>query len=342
MGAAMADINAPHLLGRQGSYQNADTETNPRAALTGFQTLESAGVMGMVGPASTTILNIVEPAQNAGVPVVSPFAGTTQLSESGGTWIWRTVPSDVLTGRAQAVYASQQGYTQLASAYENAQGPQSFASAVADYFESAGGTMSIQEQLEPGADSYRSQISAIQNSNPQALSLIGAMEVTTLFLRNWTQLGGDVEVLVGNDVVGPELIENLGDAAEGVVGQRGGTGPAFDGFVDQYQSVHDEEPPAFANYAYDAMNTMALAMQKGGEVSRQAIANPPGQEVQTFSAGKQALEDGNEINYVGAGTPCDFNENGDVVGPVNIVKVENGEWNQIQQLSAQELREGVQ
>ena len=58
------------------------------------------------------------------------------------------------------------------------------------------------------------------------------------------------------------------------------------------------------------------------------VANPPGEVVGPGVDGiKRALEliaAGQDINYEGAAGPVDFDENGDVVGPIEIWKVEGG------------------
>jgi hypothetical protein len=92
------------------------------------------------------------------------------------------------------------------------------------------------------------------------------------------------------------------------------------------------------------MNIIALAAQRAGEASRQAIteninpvARPDGTEVTTFSEGKEELEAGNEINYQGASNPQDFNENGDPVGPFSVLEVSDGSWTSVTTFSATDL-----
>jgi ABC-type branched-subunit amino acid transport system substrate-binding protein len=60
-----------------------------------------------------------------------------------------------------------------------------------------------------------------------------------------------------------------------------------------------------------------------------AISNAPGEEVgpgvEGIARALALIAEGAEINYQGAAGPVDFDENGDVVGPIEIWKVEGGE-----------------
>ncbi|WP_137286214.1 ABC transporter substrate-binding protein [Halorussus salinisoli] len=346
---ALSEINEAGLLdGRQVSLNRQDSETNPQAALSGFQTLDSQGVVAIIGPSSTVMPNLVQPAQNAQLPLISTMAGTLQLDDVGGEYIWRTVPSDSIGGRAQGAYATEQGWQRMALTFKNDKGSQSFSAAVGEFFQSQGGEVVGETPLAPNADSYRSEINSIQDSDPDVISMTAATEVTSLFIQNFRELGVEIPLLLSNDVITPDFIDQMGaETMEGMLGQAPAPGPAFDQFASKYEEAHGERPGTFSDSSYDAMNLIALAIQKAGEASRQAVAQnlrsvggPPGQKVTTFPEGKQALENGNEIDYQGAANPQNFDENGNVVGPFSVVRVENGEWTEIQTFSASELTQG--
>lgn len=342
---ALEEVNAEGLLDQQVSINRQDTETNPQAALSGFQTLDSQGVVAIIGPSSTVMPNLVQPAQDAQLPLVSTMAGTLQLDDVGGEYIWRTVPSDSIGGRAQGAYATDQGWETMALTFKNDKGSQSFSAAVGEFFKSQGGEVVSETPLAPNADSYRSEINSIQESDPDVISMTAATEVSSLFIQNFRELGVETPLLLSNDVITPDFIDQMGaDTMDGMLGQAPAPGPAFDQFASKYEEMHGERPGTFADSSYDAMNLIALAIQKAGEASRQAVAQnlrsvgaPPGQQVTTFAEGKQALENGNEIDYQGAANPQNFDDRGNVVGPFSVVRVEDGEWTVVQTYSAAEL-----
>ncbi|WP_205254573.1 MULTISPECIES: ABC transporter substrate-binding protein [Halorussus] len=346
---ALSEVNEAGLLdGRQVSINRQDSETNPQAALSAFQTLDSQGVVAVIGPSSSVMPNLVQPAQDAQLPLISTMAGTLQLDDVGGEYIWRTVPSDSIGGRAQGAYAVDQGWERMALTFKNDKGSQSFSAAVGEFFQSQGGQLVSETPLALNADSYRSEINTIQNSNPDVISMTAGTEVSSLFIQNYRELGVETPLLLSNDVITPDFIEQMGaDTMDGMLGQAPAPGPAFDQFAQKYQQMHDEQPGTFSDSSYDAMNLIALAIEQAGEASRQAVAQnlrsvgtPPGQKVTTFQEGKQALANGNEINYQGASNPQNFDENGNVVGPFSIVRVENGEWTEVETFSTSELTQG--
>lgn len=346
---AVSEVNEAGLLdGREVSINRQDTETNPQAALSGFQTLDSRGVVAIIGPSSTVMPNLVQPAQDAQLPLISTMAGTLQLDDVGGEYVWRTVPSDSIGGRAQGAYATEQGWEEMALTFKNDKGSQSFSAAVGEFFRSQGGEVVGETPLAPNADSYRSEINSIRDSDPDVISMTAGTEVTSLFVQNFRELGVEIPLMLSNDVITPDFIDEMGaETVQGMLGQAPAPGPAFDQFASKYEEAHDERPGTFSDSSYDAMNLIALAIEKGGEASRQAVAQnlrsvatPPGRKVSTFPEGKEALANGDDIDYQGAANPQNFDENGNVVGPFSIVRVENGEWTEVETFSASELTQG--
>jgi ABC-type branched-subunit amino acid transport system substrate-binding protein len=347
---ALADIEeAGGVLGRSIEINEQDTETTPQAAISGFNTLDSAGVVAMLGPSSTVIPNLFQPVADAQLPMLSVSAGTTQLDSVGGPedYLWRTVPSDAIAGRAQGQYALDNDFTQMAVTYKDDKGSQSFSTAVADYFTSQGGEQVADVPLAINSDSYRSEMQEIADSGADVISMTAGTEVSALFMRNYIEAGLDIPIFIGNDVITADFVERIGAdvmAENPIFGQAPAPGPSYDQFQQAHRDMHDQAPGTFGAAGYDAMNIIALAAQRAGEATRQAItdninpvARPEGTEVTTFSEGKEELEAGNEINYQGASNPQNFNENGDPVGPFSVLEVSSGEWSEVTTFSAEDL-----
>jgi ABC-type branched-subunit amino acid transport system substrate-binding protein len=224
---------------------------------------------------------------------------------------------------------------------------QSFSAASGDYFSSLGGSVETEVALDPAASDYRSEVQTLQDAGVDVVSMTAATEVTGLFIQNYVEAGAseDFDLLLGNDVLTPDFIEEMGaDVMEGMVGQAPAPGPANDVFVERHEAQHDQSPGAFAAAAYDAMNLIALAFVKEGEANRQAVpnhlsdlGNPPGTKVSTFAEGKAALENGEEIDYVGASNPQNFDDTGDPLGPFSALQAQDGEWVEVKTYSAEEL-----
>ena len=345
---ALDEINEAKVLGRTIEINQQDSETKPQPAISAFQTLDSQGVKAVVGPSSTVMPSLVQPANDAKLGIVSPMTGTIQLDDTGGEWIWRTVPSDSVAGRAQARYSySDKNYRKMALAYKNDKGSKSFSASVGNYFKNLGGDVVTEVALDPKADSYRSEIQKLMDSGAGVVSMTAATEVTSLFIKNYTELGAEFDMFLSNDVITQSFIDKMGaKTVKGMLGQAPASGPASDAFATKYEEKHGDSPGVFANSAYDAINLIALAFQKEGSASRAAVknhlhdlGNAPGKKVSTFPEGKKALNNGNKIDYVGAANPQNFDETGDPLGPFSVLRVKNGEWSDVKTYSAAQLSE---
>ncbi len=346
---ALQSINEETIMGRTVEINEQDTETTPQAAVSGFTTLDEAGVVAMLGPSSSVIPNLFQPIRDAKLPTLSVSAGTIQMNDVGGpeAYLWRTVPSDSIAGRAQGQYALDQGFENMAVAYKDDKGSQSFSASVADYFTGQGGSQVADVPLAIETDSYRSEVQDIIDAEPDVISMTAGTEVSALFMQNYIEAGADIPLFLGNDVLTPDFVERVGAdvmAESPVFGQAPAPGPAFDQFEQRHRDLHGEAPGTFGAAGYDAMNLIALAAVRGGAADRETItqnvnpvARPDGTEVSTFAEGKSELEAGNEINYQGASNPQDFNEFGDPVGPFSVLEVSDASWVELTTFSADEL-----
>ena len=351
MNLALKQIENEGVLGMNTINMNKqDTAVKPQQAKQGLTTLDSAGVPAVIGPTSSVMPSLIEPVQNAELPMNTVTAGTIQLDSVGGEWLWRSVPSDAVGGAAAGLYAYEElGHRNIALTYKNDRGSSSFSKAVGAAFEAKGGTVETEVPLPVNANSYRSQIEELINADPDMVQMTAATEISTLFVKNYDQLDAkeSFNLMLGNDVLTESFVESIGaDVAEGFIGQAPAPGPANEQFVQAFRDEYDRAPGTFAAAAYDASNMFALAFQHAGEVSRDvipeslpAIANPGGTKVTTFAEGKTELENGNEINYIGASNPQDFDENGNVVGPFSVLQATDGEWKSATTYQADTLNE---
>src|SRR5262249_31157192 len=113
-------------------------------------------------------------------------------------------------------------------------------------------------------------------------------------------------------------------------------GAAFKAYSEQYRRTFNTsgEENVFAAQAYDMIITLALAIEKTGPSADnlaiakaiRSIANPEGQKVSSFMEGKQALKNGQKINYEGASGPLDFDEDGNAVANFALFTFDKGQY----------------
>ena len=347
--------------GRDVKLVEGDTEASVDASVTAAQKLITVdGVSAIVGPTSLTFTGVIDLIQEEGVPCVSPTAGTTELDSVGGEYIFRTVPSDALGGRAIARAATAERYTGVKSYSDVAlmvgQAPalQSFKAPITGSLEEFGATVTTTRDYSTGKSSYDSEISNVLNTDPELVCLVGPPEDSARIMRAAFQAGYEGNWFLTQDQTNQEFLdlvdERITDDVLGLTethsseAEDSGRIEAFTRAVTAYSG---EEPGLFAKNTYDAMTVVGLSMQAAigaeGGVSREAVARnvpavatPPGEAVTDYESGAPAAAEGT-VDYEGLVGPVDFDENGDIRSPFAIMRAEGGEWTRASVLTADEL-----
>ena len=126
------------------------------------------------------------------------------------------------------------------------------------------------------------------------------------------------------------------DEFDGMFGTApGGPTPAGDSFEAAFEEEFGTLPGegVYEGETYDAVYLIALAAEKAGSTDptdiRDAlrdIANPAGEEIlpgtDGYAQALTLLADGQDINYEGAAGSVDLDANGDVVGTIEVWKVD--------------------
>jgi neutral amino acid transport system substrate-binding protein len=340
----------------------ADTEATVDASVSAAQKLVNVDEVDLiVGPTSLTFTGVIDLIRENAVPVITPTAGTTELDTVGGDYIFRTVPSDSLGGRAVSRAARNREYNTVAS-YErmglmvgNAPALQSFKTPVRDSFEEFGGTVTAALDYATGKSSYQSEVSKMLDSDPELITLVGTPEDSAKILRAAFQAGYEGNWFVTQDQTNADFLELTDDrVTEGIVGLVEADSPAaveagrVEEFASAFQSYAGREPGIFAKNTFDAVNIGALAMRAAleadGEITREGtaariptVATPPEETVTDYATGVEGIAAGTDVNYEGLVGPCDFDENGDISSPFAIMKASGGSWEQVATLPASEL-----
>jgi neutral amino acid transport system substrate-binding protein len=347
--------------GRDVRLVQGDTEASVDASVTAAQKLINVdGASAIVGPTSLTFTGVIDLIQEEGVPCVSPTAGTTELDSVGGEYIFRTVPSDALGGRAIARaataerYTGVQSYSDVALMVGQAPALQSFKAPINGSLEEFGATVTTTLDYSTGKSSYNSEVSDVLNTDPELVCLVGPPEDSARIMRAAFQAGYEGNWFLTQDQTNQEFLdlvdERITDDVLGLTeahsseAEESGRIEAFTRAVTEYSG---EEPGLFAKNTYDAMTVVGLSMQAAvgaeGGVSREAVARnvpavatPPGEAVTDYESGASAAAEGN-VDYEGLVGPVDFDENGDIRSPFAIMRAEGGEWTRASVLTADEL-----
>ncbi len=329
-----------------------DTETNAIPAVeTARQLVEVEGVHALVGAAASGVT--VPIAESVTIPNKVPqisYASTSPLitnlpADEGQDFLFRTAPSDALQGVVLASLAKAKGYEKVAILYVNNPYGQGLKDVFQENFEKLGGTVTaaIPHDENP-APTYQAELSQAAEGEPDALIAMSYPGHATVYLREALETGLFDQFLFVDGTKSLEIVDAVGaEALEGMCGTAPGSEetPSLDLFNEAYQAEYGELPPLpFMTNVYDAVMVAALAAYEaqiqGEELSGVAVrdhlrsvANPPGEAVTPGTEGVtkaiQLLSEGQDVNYEGAAGAVDFDENGDVVTPVEIWCYEGGD-----------------
>ncbi len=332
------------VLGKEVEIVTRDSKTDPTSGVDAAKKLVDVdGVNAFVGALSSGVTLPV--AESVSIPEevvqISPSATTPQLTNlEDKDYVFRTVPSDALQGVIIGQLALDLDYSKLSMIYVNNDYGKGLADAAGNWFGDKGGKVLAKVPYEKGKASYRGELEEATAQNPEVLILIGYPENGANILRQAISGGYIDEFIFPDGMQAPEIIENVGaQYLNGTFGTAPGSKdtPSAKTFEETYTEEFGSTPPKpFMTNAYDAAAVISLAMQKAGSTDSEAIknnlrdvANPPGEKVYAgpdeFEKAFQLLENGEEINYEGAGGTVNFNADGDVVSPIQVWKIEDGE-----------------
>ena len=281
----------------------------------------------------------------AGVIQISPASTSPMITalptDKGMDFLFRTCPSDALQGAVAGRLAAQEIKTASVLYVNNPYG-QGLAEEFRKAFTANGGkVLEMVPHDERTAESYTAELRKALAGNPGALAAYSYPEHAKIYLKEAIEFFDYNSFFFCDGTKSPDIIEALGASnLEGLIGTAPGStgGKALDQFNAAYTAEFGEAPPLpFITNAYDAMSVIGLAtyaaIQKGLDPNRVSIRNslrdvagPPGEIIYPgeFTKAFELLEQGKQINYEGAAGSVDFDENGDVVTPIEIWEYTGG------------------
>jgi len=327
---AQSEINsAGGVLGRQVQLATGDTSCDVADGVTATNQMLTKNVSGVIGP-ETQEINGVEPILDANHIVDEFQGGDTARDHQADPYFFRDSPSDSQLGVAMALYAHQKGYTRAVMLFYSDPAAQTFLKPVSTTFTKLGGTILKTIIVTPDQTSYLSQVREAIGAHPQVIFTQEDPPTAAVLFREFKQLGGQAIPWVGTDVTsGSDYLKALGyptaHAHLTSVFGTSVTGAASSAFLSLFDKLYPSQksvgPLANANYAYDAVISIALADQYAKTTDGTTAAhdmtkvtNPPGTACFTYSTCLKLLKAGTKINYEGASGSLDYNKYNNTFG----------------------------
>jgi branched-chain amino acid transport system substrate-binding protein len=350
--ALQAINDAGGVMGRKVQLISGDNRTDPVDAIpVAQQQISIDHIVASLGPASTELVATKRYYDAGNIPIAL-YGGDTTYDKLSDPLIWKVTPSDSVLGVAMALYAHKAGYQRAVMLFDTTDASQQLKNIVTKTWTKLGGTVAATVDYAAEQNSYRSEVAKVIAAKPDVILFYMTAPTMGVMFANLEELNGLTIPMVGDDSsIGPSFINAVGLANHQKVVTSLTTGdvssPGLDFFNQLYQKKmgHGVEPNA--NYGYDGITMLALAIQKAQSTDGQAIAraiqqieNPNNEKVYTFAQGLAALKAGKSIKYVGVSGPLDFDANHQVYGPFGAYKATdaNGGTKLIMNLTADELK----
>jgi ABC-type branched-subunit amino acid transport system substrate-binding protein len=328
---AQSEINsAGGVLGRKVQLVTGDTSCDVADGVTAVNQMLTKTISGVIGP-ETQEINGVEPILRANHIVDEFQGGDTARDHQADPYFFRDSPSDSQLGVAMALYAHNQGYKRAVMLFYSDPAAQTFLKPVSTTFTKLGGTILKTIIVTPDQSTYLSQVRQAVSAHPQVIFTQEDPPTAAVLFREFKQLGASSIPWIGTDVTsGSDYLKAIGyqTAHAHLISVFGTsiTGAASTAFLNRFNKLYPSQqsagPLANANYAYDAVISLALAdtyakTTNGTTVARDMtrVTNPPGTACFTYATCLRLLKAGTKINYEGASGSLDYNKYNNTFGP---------------------------
>ncbi len=328
---AQSEVNsAGGVLGKKVALVTGDTSCDVADGVNAVNQMLTKSVSGVIGP-ETQEINGVEPILDNNHIVDEFQGGDTARDHQTDPYFFRDSPSDSQLGVAMALYAHTKGYKRAVMLFYSDPAAQTFLKPVSTTFTKLGGTILKTIIVTPDQTSYLSQVREAIAAHPQVIFTQEDPPTAAVLFREFKQLSGGSIPWVGTDVTsGSDYLKAIGyPTAHSVLTSVFGTsitGTASGAFLSLFNKLYPSQksvgPLANANYAYDAVISLALAddyahTTNGATVAKDMtkVTNPPGTACYTYATCLRLLKAGTKINYQGASGNLDYNQFNNTFGP---------------------------
>jgi branched-chain amino acid transport system substrate-binding protein len=320
----------------------------------------ASGVTVAVATAVTIPSGVLQVSNGSTSPLISVLP-----EDRDADLLFRTTSSDALQGVVAAQLVAGEifddyKFDTASTIFINSPYGQGLSNAFARSFQLRGGVVHAQiPHAEEPQPTYTSLLASALQNNPDILLAVSypghsatlLQEARDIFeMTVWQLVDGNMSA----DVVAAVGAEQM----EGVYATTPGQDPnipGFANFAEEFEARfgHTTIPP-FSESAYDAAALIGLAAVKAmmdgetemtGTVLRDRlrdVANAPGEsivagKVENMVRAMELLRDGQDIHYSGAAGPADFDDNGDVITPIAIAQLRNGEFETVRVIAAEDI-----
>ncbi len=336
---AEAVNGAGGVLGREIVLTQDNSETNPETAVRAADKLINVNkVIGILGTWSSSVtLGIMPKCQEAGVIQMCTSSSSDIPVQDTRGLVFNFQALSPVWGRAIGDLALRRGFETYALMALN----NDFTISMVDAFvETVGQDKVVNEPFyyNGNQSSYRSEVAQLIENNPAAVFIPAYVTDFTAVYKELFRSGYEGQVITVSIATTDAFKEAVGEAANGIL--HGVPVPPIDSAAyKQYleeaglEDTGNVQHP-FGTAGRDQMSTLLLAIEKAGIVEGPAVAKAMFEvttgegktSVDNVLDGLEALRAGEDINYTGASSSVEFDEEGMVLGrDFQLAEIQDGQ-----------------
>jgi ABC-type branched-subunit amino acid transport system substrate-binding protein len=313
---AIADINeAGGVNGQDVTLETGDEAGDAAQAQEAAARLINAGVDAIVGAAASGMSQeFIQLTHDNEIVQCSASNTSPAFTDQGNNaFYFRTVPPDEAVAPIIADEVVADGAQNIVIAARADDYGVALADLVDGGLQDLGASVAENIQYDPNTSDFSAEVSSITGANPDAVIIIGFGEAATL-IRQLLEAGVPGDAIYGGDgLFGPALVDDVNPDDPGfisgmkVIGAAGGA--EFNDRLNDELGEADQGNLIYGGQAYDCVIVIALAAIAADStdpaVFNDEIENvtKDGTECSSFAECKELLENGEDIDYVGASGP---------------------------------------
>lgn len=274
------------------------------------------GVVGIVGATTSgAALSVAITSAKYGTPILTPTGTVPEITTSGDN-VFRACYTDPFQGEIMAQFAFENLGLKKVAIMENTDSSYSegLKKSFVAKFEELGGEVVAIEGYKEADNDFKAQLTKIASTGTEALFIpdyytkayLIASQAKDSGLKDIALLGGDGWDGMHTIAEDTSVLENAYFCSHFSLEDPN---PVVQDFVTAYKAKYNENPTAFSALGYDGANIMMNAIETAGSTDPKAIV--------------EALKN---TQYEGVTGNITFDENGDPIKGVSIIKIEDGQY----------------
>jgi len=299
-----------------------DTQADPQVGINAVNRLVSVEKVPVFITAWSSVVRAVAPIANDNKVVELSIGANSPDIAKLGDYVYTTFPLADVDVTALARYSVDKlGKKKAAVLYINNDTGIVASQVYRDTFGKAGGQIVAYEAYDPKATDFTGALLKVRSAQPDIIHLHGLVGDMPQVVAQMRQLGLNQPITSYSGLYNPKVIEQLGQAAEGIIATSLAPGvsdlPAVATYVERWQKEEKRDPNGlpYTQYLHDApymVATILSAMDKKGLA-------PTGENFRKEMLALATFE----LPLTGSVTVSDTHT---VAKPVYLVEVKNGKW----------------